>query len=188
MKGTSGQIHTIEGITAAIILLVVLLFVTQSITFVTPRIEKSADMGLSVMATDILAALDTGNEYHPGELKKAVEGWDGKGLDDYAPGTEVVPGMEGLDEAIEGELPLRNLPSNVRYDVLFYYDEAGDGTGWTGKPIISHGVPCDNAVTSSKTVTLNVYDDQYITRSTYWYGLSGHMPTTVVVRLSLWYV
>ncbi len=185
MKGDSGQIHTIEGIAAAIILLLVLLFVTRSITFVTPQVENSVDMGLSVMASDILTVLNTGNEYHPGELKEAVEGWNGKGLGDYPPGTDVVPGMEGLDEAIEGEMPLRNLPSNVRYDVSFYYD---DGTGWVDKRIISHGVPYDNSVSSSKVVTLNVYDDQYTTRSAYWYGQSGRMPVTVVVRLSLWYV
>jgi hypothetical protein len=187
MKGTSGQIHTIEGITAAGILLIVLLFITQSITFVAPQTEKSVDMGLSVTASDILATLNTGNEYHPSELKEAVEGWDGRGLDEFAAGTEVVPGMECLDEAIEG-VPLSNLPPNVRYCVWFYYDEAGDGTGWTDKPIIAHGAPHDNAITSSKMITLNVYDDQYIDRSDYWYGKSDRMPVVVVVRLSLWYV
>ncbi len=180
MRDDSGQIHTIEGIAAALILIITLLFVTQSITFIAPQTEKSVDINLSVMSADILTQLNRGNEFHPSELKSHLESWNGNTT---APGGGVAPGEPGISDL---DTKIRAmLPGNINYNVSIYYADNGV---WASKDIISHGTPGDNAITSSEIVTLNIYDDQYITRSSYWGTRKSQMPKVIVVRLSIWYL
>lgn len=199
MRDDSGQIHTIEGITAALILVVVLLFVTNSITFVAPQVEKSVDMNMSVMASDILTTTDVGDQNHISELKMDVLAWNNNSTID--PGTGIPggePGIASLDQSIGAYLPPydNNNTQNkiIRYSVSFFYF---DGANWVNRTVISHGSAYDNVMTASKIVTLNSNDDQLInksltsgmSRSAYWNNMvnAHQMPKVVEIRLSLWH-
>ncbi len=200
MRDDSGQIHTIEGITAALMLLVVLTAVIQSITFVAPQTEKTLDMNLSVMATDILTTLNIGDENHISPLKLSALNWShGTAIDPTRGYPPSEGGIASLDRAIGEYLPPYDDANTqnklIRYNVSFFYF---DGTRWVDEVVITHGTPYDNTMTVSKIITLNPEDDELIGRSIYdgkilrsgyWnnFANQNRMPMVVEVRLSLWY-
>ena len=73
-----GQLYTIEGIIASLILLGVLLFIIQANSLVVPQTEKISDMKLQQKANDILTCIGISNgSNHGNDLKTYVEIWDG---------------------------------------------------------------------------------------------------------------
>ena len=60
-RNDSGQLYTIEGIIASVVLLSVLLFVIQANSIIVPQTEKIADMKLQQKANDILTCVDISN-------------------------------------------------------------------------------------------------------------------------------
>ena len=179
----SAQMHTIEGIMAALLLIVTLLFVTNSITFVSPQTEKTIDINTSMMSQDILNTMNVGDMNHTSQLKQYVLSWNGTNVTNSA-GTGIPanePGIESLDTAIRS-----TLSPNINYSVTFSF--VNGTTPWENETVISHGQPYDNAVSAYKIITLNSADVSSLNKEWGVMDTNGHMPTVVVVKLSVWYI
>jgi hypothetical protein len=170
-----GQIYTMEGIVASLILLSVLLFILQSNSIIVPQTERSIDMKLYEKASDALICLDwnSNESWSPmPSLATYVAAWDGAYI---TTGTGVRPGMATLDNNIA-----TMLPDHVQYNLNFtYFNAAGKHDG----QVIVHGVPGDNSVVSTRLVTLNQND----TVSSYW-TTNNRFPQVVEVKLTCWYL
>jgi hypothetical protein len=175
VKGTSGQIYTMEGVTASIILLGVLLFIIQANAVITPQTERTVDMKLYEKASDTLTVLDrsdTDSWSFTKPLKTYVVGWNGGTVTDG-----VQANMTELDDSIS-----RLLPSDVQYSLSFLYNNS---TGMHESHVIVHGVPADNSVVSTRLVTLNS-NDAYL--SSFWATTNNRFPQVVQVKLTCWYI
>ncbi len=168
-----GQIYTIEGIVASLILLSVLLFILQSNSIIVPQTERSIDMKLYERASDTMICLDwsSNDSWSPmAPLSEYVTEWDG---------TSTQASLAVLDSDLASLLP-----KHVQYNVNFiYYDGSGDKKT---TPVIVKGIPGDNSVVSTRLVTLN--EDE---ASDYWKNnvyTTGGFPHIVEVKLTCWYV
>lgn len=170
-----GQIYTIEGLAAALILIGVLYFIFQSISVVTPQTEMSADMKLGQTTSDTLICVDRLNETYSSDLKVAIAGWNGHAADyGHAAGAGEA-GIAALDGEIAG---MMSNDTGYRVDIAYY-----DGDDEQVIPLIVHGVPGDNSVVATRLVTLNDNDNV----SAYWKGV-GCFPQLIQVRLTSWYL
>lgn len=166
-----GQIYTMEGIVASLILLSVLLFILQSNSIIVPQTERSIDMKLYEKAGDALICLDRSNNdiwSAMAPLSTYVAEWDG------------VSDMTGLD--LDNYIASM-LPDQVQYNLdLVYFDSTGSKQD---KPVIVHGIPHDNSVVSTRLITIN--EDEV---SSYWRGAypAGSFPHVVQVKLICWYL
>lgn len=173
-----GQIYTMEGVVASLILLSVLLFVLQSNSIVVPQTERSIDMKLYEKASDSLICLDWSSNDSwspmPPPLSSYVAGWNGTFI---GSGTGVQGQMAGLDNNLTSMLP-----NSVLYNVDFiFYDPAGHKVD---RSVIVHGTPGNNSVVYSRLVAL---DNE--TASDYWKGYySNKLPRVVEVKMACWYL
>jgi hypothetical protein len=185
----SGQIHTIEGIVSGMVIVLALMYILSSITFVSPQTEKTTVMKMSILSQDILNVLSTpdqpGNYTNP--LARNISKWQG-GVADPGQSYEVNPGEPSilwLNDKIQSLVP-PNVMYNV--DLLYINDTASAAEGhlvFDNKPVIFMGDPHDNAVTASKLVVVNYYD---VNNSVYSYWNHTVIPKTVEVQLALWYI
>jgi hypothetical protein len=183
----SGQIHTIEGIVAGMVIILALIYITGSITFVSPQTEKTTVMKMSIKAQDILNVLSTadqpGNYTNP--LARCIARWDGGVAD---PSHETGPGetsITWLNSKIQSLLPT-NSPLMYNVELLYVNDTMSAATGhlvFEDRYIIFKGDPQDNSVTASKLVVLNYYD---VNSTIYSKWNNTVVPKTVEVKLSLW--
>lgn len=182
-KDDAAQMHTMEGIIAALTLIVTLLFVTNSITFVSPQTEKTIDINTSVMSQDILNTMNVGDLNHTSQLKQYVLAWNGtnvtKSTGSGLPVNE--PSIKALDTAMRS-----TLSPNINYSVTFSF--VNGSTQWENDTVISHGQPYDNAVSAYKVITLNPADISGSNKEWGVMATKGYMPTVVVVKLSVWYI
>ena len=171
-KDDHGQLYTIEGVVASVILLSVLLFVIQSNSVATPQTEKSMDMQLFQKASDVVTSLDLQDNYGGSQLKLAVAGWDGSS----ASFTNHVPSSMGN---LDGQItPM--MSNFTRYNLeLIYYNS----TGRHNSTVILHGLPGDNSVTATRMVTINKNDTILINTNTW-----KEFPQAVEVKITCWYM
>jgi len=187
-KDDSGQIHTIEGIVSALVVLVALTYIIGSITFVSPQTEKTTVMKLSIKAQDIMNVLSgqdrPGNFTSP--LTRGIAQWNGGVADPLAvPPQEVNPGelsIISLNDRIRSLLPPK-----VMYNMnVSYIDEPASAAAgrliFNDEYLIFQGDPQDNSVMASKIIVLNSYDINGSTN--YWNGMTA--PKTVEIKLVLW--
>ncbi|OPY27989.1 MAG: hypothetical protein A4E28_01765 [Methanocella sp. PtaU1.Bin125] len=182
----SGQIHTIEGIVSALVVLLALTYIIGSITFVSPQTEKTTVMKLSVKAQDIMNVLSVqdrpGNFTSP--LTRDIAEWDGGAA---SPTQEVNAGEPSI---IALNARIRSLlPGKIMYNMnVSYIDEAASAAAgrliFNDTYIIFQGDPQENSVMASKIVVLNSYDING--SANYWSGISMTAPKTVEVKLVLW--
>lgn len=176
----SAQAHTIEGIAGGLIMILALIFVTSSVTFVSPQTEQSTDMKLGIMGQDILTVLNTGDRSHPSDLKQYVCSWNG-GSADITSQLADEECIRQLNYSIYHLLP-DSLNQSVQYNVIFRYN---NGSCENTTMVICHGEPHEDSVTASKIVTVNEEDkDKY--SSELWKDYDA--PKVVEVRLELWYI
>ena len=173
-KDNRGQLATLEGLTAALILIGMLLYITQSVSTISPQTEMTTVMKLHQKTVDTLICLDRLDETNSSDLKTTVEGWSGGSATDT---NKIPPGdlsIQSLDSMIAGYFP-----PDVGYNVELYYN---DGTEHN-LPVIIHGRPSDNSVIASRLVTINNGDNI----SPFWVGVNRY-PQVVEVRLISWYI
>jgi hypothetical protein len=189
-----GQIHTIEGVVSGMIIILAMMYIISSITFVSPQTEKTTVMKLSIKSQDILNVLSTpdqpGNYTNP--LARYLAQWQGGEADDL---NEVNPGEPSIIELNDKLQSL--IPRNVLYnlDLLYVDDTASAAAGhlvFDSKHVIFQGDPHDNSVVASKLIVLNYYDLNS-TSGAYWYDTAidteVEVPTkTIEVQLALWYM
>lgn len=185
----SGQIHTIEGIVGGMVIVLALMYILSSITFVSPQTEKTSVMKMSVLSQDILNVLSSpdqpGNYTSP--LARSVARWQGGVADpDHNEVDPGEPSMIWLNTKIHSLLPQQNVMYNV--NLLYINDTASALAGhkvFDNKPVIFMGDPHDNAVIASKDIVLNYYD---VNGSVNSYWMHTTVPKTVEVQLSMWYI
>jgi len=168
------QMHTLEGLAAAILVISTIIFITRAMVVVTPQIELSLDAQLKQYSSDALIQLDSDNLYN---LTGYVAAWNGGGANLTV---QVANNITGLDNRLNGILP-----DNVAYNLDFvYWKDSLKSLNTTH--VIVHGVPPDNSITASHLVTLHSTDSL----SSYWNGtgITDLNPRVVEVRLISWYI
>lgn len=181
-KDDHGQIYTLEGLVAAVLVIGLLVFITQSVSVVSPQTEMTTNMKLLQKTSDTLICLDRLNETNTSELKSTISCWGGVPAD-YASNYPVPPAEKNisvLDEKIRDYLLPDENYSDVNYNVeIFYHNNTGDHT----MPLILHGKPGDNSVIASRLITINEGDYA----SSLWED-SSYFPQMIEVRLISWYI
>jgi hypothetical protein len=204
-KDDFGQLQTIEGITAAILLISVITLVIQA-TSVTPLTtsftNEHVKLELQNMGADMLASLDeapysntyTPDPMVPSRLKQSVTGWintTGGGSDWYAWSNNTAkyvsitnpanPSINNLPLADTLSLLIKNY--GIAYNVEVRYSDL-KGYIYNTK-MIWNGDPSENSVTVSRVITLHNGDllpDNCL--------IPDVSPTsfynTVEVRLTMW--
>lgn len=153
MTRDRGQAHTLEGIVAAILLLSSLTFALQ-VTAVTPLSASTSSQHIENQmqsVADGVLAISAEDEY----LKDAVLFWGDEDGDDVfsfhgAPGVYYVngPPENEFGEALSMAYGGRAIAYNV---YVSYQTETGS---WVTQRMVYRGRPSDNAISSSRTVTL----------------------------------
>lgn len=165
------QMHTLEGLAAAILMTLTMLAVTQGTTIVTPQNELAMDVQLEQLASDALAIIDmTPDTAIQHNLTECVAGWDMVGS------SGVGDNLEELDEELRYLLP------GTQYNVdLVYLDNGNIVT----EPIIIHGIPNENDVVVRRLVTLS--RSMVLACGGSW-NIDSHELLVVEVRLTAWKV
>jgi hypothetical protein len=170
---SSGQIHTVEAITAAIILISIIGIVVEA-TSVTPLTSSFTNqhvkLELQNIGTDILTALDEtpisgpteiGSSYSPSpsQLKSSIITWLGYGgnwftCTDTINYKGVMDTTQTLSTPLTDTLSLVLLrKSGIAFNVDLRYSD-GNGNIKTSK-MVSNGDPSSNSVTVSRIVVLH---------------------------------
>ena len=160
LKNERGQLHTIEGLSAAVLMIVTIFFVTQGVTVITPQTESSLDAQLKQLGADALTVLDTEDPIDGILLKKYVAAWDGT----EATITNPVPDSIDVNSSqfgSNGKNDLNHslyllLPKDVLYNVDLVYK---NGSFMNTSSVILKGFPPDDSIAVSQLVTLHSDDN-----------------------------
>jgi hypothetical protein len=162
-QNNKGQMHTVEGLIAAIIMILVLVLVVKS-TAITPlsssSTNKHVQLELMNMGEDVLTSLDydttslTGTSMSP--LKESILIWNGNQF--VLSNGATYTGTYVSDNTINNNPLAKALlfafnGYGVAYDVEVVYIDANGNA--ISKKMIWNGDPSDNAVTVSKTIALH---------------------------------
>jgi hypothetical protein len=184
-ENEDGQLHTMEGVVAALILIFAILYITGAINLVSPQTGKAVVMKQYIRAEDtltVLGSVDLPANYSS-VLLRNVSAWKGGEANGAS---EVAPGESSI------MLLNRSIYSLLPPDVLFnlyvtYWDDSTNTT--ITKTLIYHGDPMNNAVSASKKIVVNSGDVEALP-SSYWYPLVRHdglsEPKALEVRLVTW--
>ncbi len=176
----SGQLHTMEGVIAGLMMVLALSYIIGSVTLLSPQTEKTTIVKLTIKAEDtlmVLGAIDQpSNASSP--LLRDIAMWRGG---------EANPSKFGAGEASISRLNdslFSMMPQNVFYNVNLTYYEPATGKIET-KYLIYMGEPEGNSASASKTILLNQGDiNNTLSPSQKWKDME--MPKVVEVRLILW--
>lgn len=192
-----GQLHTIEGLAAAVLMISTVFFVTQGVTVITPQTGLSLDVQLKQSGADALMVLDTEDLMDGILLKKYVAAWNGTeaNITYPVPDSIDVYSFQFEDDGGSGNdlnYSLSELlPEDVVYNVDFVYK---NGSSMNTSHVIMKGFPPDNSIAVSRLVTLHRNELKYELSellSNYWKARIPDDETdvkVVEVRLILWYV
>ncbi|ADN35313.1 conserved hypothetical protein [Methanolacinia petrolearia DSM 11571] len=121
-----GQLFTIEGLVAGLIMLSAAFIVADSITIYTPGDAHIPDMQLEQLGSDALLMLDTANNYsEKSTLRTVAEMVDNGGTDAYDAGIL-------FKDAFENELArgsgTSEIVDSIRYNATVYYRDIGSNS------------------------------------------------------------
>jgi hypothetical protein len=183
-RSDKGQIYTMEGVTAAFIILGVLLFIIEANSLVVPQTEKVIDMKLGELSNDVLMSLDWSSNDSwstTGSLKSYVAGWNGHTVIH----TNNVPdaGIVMLNSNISNMLfqDGQYTQGDVQYNLEFFYINS---TGKHSDTVLINGEPGDNSMVATRLVTLNEND---VGLSTFWEN-NARFPQVVQVKIICWHL
>jgi len=192
LKDEEGQLHTIEGLAAALLMISTLFFVTQGVTVITPQTGLSLDVQLKQHGADALMLLDTENPKDGILLKKYVAAWNGT---KKATITDPVPESIDVNSSYFGNASGNGLnhslyvllPGDVVYNVDFVF---WDNNDLNTSHVIMKGYPPDDSIAVSQLVTLHRNETDYGLSEAYWNNtiLDETDAKVVEVRLILWHV
>ena len=190
IKDEKGQLHTIEGLAAALLMISTVFFVTQGVTVITPQTGLSLDVQLKQSGSDALMVLDTEYQKDGILLKKYVAAWDGTEANITYP----VPKSIDANSSYFGNASGNGLnhtlyvllPEDVVYNVDFVYE---NNSNLSTSHVIMKGYPPDDSIAVSQFVTLHHNEYKY-KLSDYWKDqIPDETDAKVVeVRLILWQV
>jgi hypothetical protein len=208
-RNDSGQLHTLEGFAAAILMVLVLIFVVQA-TSITPLTASAANLHveaqLQFYGRDILATLDdpfvegpfnsTAGNLSP--LKYELLRWDGK---QYVwSGSRYVQASDA-NQSVNASPVFRLLervfrPAGIAHNLeIFYIDNSSSNP--SQKKWVWNGNPSLNAISVSRTLALHNNVTNISTFSEFYGNTSigdidtrtcppGCLYNVVEVRLTLW--
>lgn len=161
-----GQAFTLEGVAAALLVLIAVLYTLQGIV-VTPTtpgtLDRQTRAELSTQAGDLLSAA-----HENGSLVDAALDWNDSAAtfhsDDHEVTAELGHGQEDPDSALGRMLNQTFAQRGLTYNVYVRYRNGEDTTETERVVYIKRGVPTDNAVMARFSVAL--YDDMRLTSST----------------------
>ncbi len=165
------QLHTLEGIVAASLMVLAVMLVTKSSLIVSPQSELTMDVQLRQMANDALEVLDTAPATAlPLNLTRHVARWD------MARATPLNNNLTLLNNQLHNLLP------GIIYNVDFAYVDNGI---INVTPAIINGAPVENSVVATRLVTL--YNSTVTDAKGNW-SISPDDIKVVEVRLIAWRV
>ncbi|KPQ44329.1 MAG: hypothetical protein MPEBLZ_01085 [Candidatus Methanoperedens nitroreducens] len=188
-----GQMHTMEGVAAATIMLLVIVYAIDA-TSMTPLTSSTANVHveteLQVLGQDILGALDYAEPGYNSNLTNDILRWNGK---EYIwDGTNY---MEKGNASYSQNNLTNNLTNNLKYTLIkqgiAHSVELtflrNDGTFLVTQKMIYNGNPSDNAVIVSRKIAIHNSDNPNATNI----QLTDIDPSTnlyniVDVKLILW--
>ncbi|MDY6931419.1 MAG: hypothetical protein SVJ22_05845 [Halobacteriota archaeon] len=166
MRDESAQMNTIEGVSAAVLMMITLFFVTQS-SIITPQTEMLLDTQLRQLGNDALRVLDSEeitNNYNANNtlLELYVANWSSSDL--------------------ESDIDML-LPDNILYNLDFIHLEKNLSVNRSR--VVTRGAPVEDSVIVSRLVSLHSDDNL----SNKWNLTIAQTDVKVVeVRLALWYI
>ena len=186
-----GQMHTLEGVAAATIMLLVIVYAIDA-TSMTPLTSSTANVHveteLQVIGQDILGSLDYAEPGYNSNLTNDILGWNGK---EYI--WDGINYMEKGNASYSQNNLTNNLTNNLKYTLIkqgiAHSVEltfiANDGTLLTQK-MIYNGNPSDNAVIVSRKIALHNSDNPNQNNLIKDIDLSTDLYNIVDVKLILW--
>jgi hypothetical protein len=160
-KDPFGQIHTLEAVTATMIMVSVIIFTVQA-TSLTPLTSSTAnahiEAQMQTMGQDMLNVLDHGSYGYISPLKQDIVSWNGQEFSWNGAVYCSVNTMEydHLNSSTAKMLKDIAVPRGIAHNVLFI---CIDSSGLPrGKAYIYNGDPSDNAVSVSRKVVLSDHD------------------------------
>ncbi|WP_406655732.1 hypothetical protein V7O62_08045 [Methanolobus sp. ZRKC2] len=163
------QLHTLEGLAAAVLMTLTMLTIVQSTMIVTPQNELSMTVQLEQVSSDALAVLDmapdTAIEYN---LTECIAGWDMK--ESNVTGNNL--------DTLDGELSY--LLSGTQYNVDLSYFKNGV---LSKKQVIINGAPTEDAVVVRRLVALTNSD---VVSSGGSWNIANDEVLIVEVKLTAW--
>jgi len=193
IEDEKGQLHTIEGLAAALLMISTLFFVTQGVTVITPQTGLSLDAQLKQSGADALMVLDTEDPKDGFLLKKYVAAWNGTKANITYPVPDSIDVYSYYSHfRSDGKNDLNHslyvlLPEDVVYNVDFVF---WDNSDLNTSHVIMKGYPPDDSIAVSRLVTLHHNETDYELSKAYWNNtLTDATDAKVVeVRLILWQV
>jgi hypothetical protein len=165
------QLHTLEGVGAAVLITMTLVIITQSATVMTPQHEMMLDVQLDQMAYDALTLLDMApSSVISTNLTECVAGWDTNESNIQN------AGLLSLDKQLS--LMLSGYMYNV--DLAYVQNDT-----LIIKSAIVNGDPTEDAVTASRTVMLT---NLSVAAAHGAWNIASDEIKVVEVRLTLWQV
>jgi len=182
---TQGQLHTIEGLAAAGIMIATLLLVMEGAVVVTPQTGLVLDANLKQIGDDALTVLDTNDPFDGIILKHYVAVWNNTTTNEIIYDTIIFGNSSG--NALNRSLSYL-LPDDVLFNLDFIYVNDSTTDEVTVRRVIDNGEPGADAVVSRRLVTLFANESGY-PLSAYWNStVFLNDPQVVEVRLTLWQV
>lgn len=164
MFDEKGQMHTLEGVAAATIMLLVIVYAIDA-TSMTPLTSSTANVHveteLQVLGQDILGALDYAQAGYNSNLKNDILKWQGseytwngtkymeKGNATYSQNNLT----NNLTNILNSTLVSQGIAHNVEITFM-----ANNGTSYFTQKMIYNGNPSDNAVIVSRKIVLHNSD------------------------------
>lgn len=161
IKDISAQMHTLEAVVAAMIMVSIIVFTIQA-TSLTPLTSSTAnahiEAQLQTMGQDMLSALSYSASGEDSQLKEDILSWDGK---EYVWNGSTYRTTNSENKALQNSaladiLTLVAVPRGIAHNVHFSW--VTDEGIMTDKSYIYNGDPSDNAVIISKKVVLSDID------------------------------
>ncbi|MBI4362545.1 MAG: hypothetical protein HY558_05155 [Euryarchaeota archaeon] len=157
----AGQLHTLEGLSASLLMVLVLLYAVQA-TSITPLTTSTSNLHvesqLKFLAEDILTTSDITSGSSPSVLKSTIYAWNGS--------TFIWNGTAYTDEqnnnsrfntTLTNTLRSVLVPLGIAHNVEFIFlDNSSSTFALTSKKVVWSGNPSFNAVTASRRVTLHL--------------------------------
>ncbi len=192
MFDDKAQMHTLEGVAAATIMLLVIVYAIDA-TSMTPLTSSTANVHveteLQVLGQDILGALDYAEPGYNSKLKNDVLGWNGKeytwnGTKYMEKGNATDPQnnlTNNLTNIMNATLITQGIAHNVELTFL-----ANNGTTYVTQRMIYNGNPSENAVIVSRKIVLQNSDTINSGNPIKDIDLSTNLYNIVDVKLILW--
>ncbi|MFA4956410.1 MAG: hypothetical protein WC556_05490 [Candidatus Methanoperedens sp.] len=165
MFNEKGQMHTLEGVAAATIMLLVIVYAIDA-TSMTPLTSSTANVHveteLQVLGQDILGVLDYSQAGYNSNLKNDILKWQGSeytwnGTKYMEKGNATNPQnnlTNNLTNILNSTLVSEGIAHNVEITFM-----ANNGTSYFTQRMIYNGNPSDNAVIVSRKIVLHDSDN-----------------------------